>query len=200
MDAFAFGGPAEVKRPTHLEPDLLRKFVGTYEIFPGLLVHLTTENGKLYLRNHGDSAKMELPRTDKYEFDYPIFTHSKFIFGSSQDFRWRLFDMTYTGKRINFKPFDPKSANLKELVGTYYSPELKDEYNLNLRKGLLVATHRRNPDVVLTPIQRDWFQGNADFFAKVVPVRNTRGNVVGLKVSAQRALNVHFERVNGRPK
>lgn len=199
LDAFVFGGPAENKPPTHFKPDLLGKFTGTYEILPGFVVHLTTDNGKLFLRNHGEINKMELPQTGDYEFNYPVYAYSKFIFNNSKNFRWQLFDMTYTGTRIGLKPFDPTKVNLKELVGTYYSPELKDEYTLSVINGRLVASHRRNEDIVLTPIQRDWFQGSTSFFAKVVPVRNSAGRVTGINVSAQRALNVHFKAVKTRP-
>lgn len=198
LDAFAFGGPAPQKPLTKFKPELLKRFEGTYEIFPGFLVHLIADQGKLFLQYHGDSKRMELPRTGDSEFDYPIYSHSKFIFGS-KTFRWRLFDMTYSATRIKLKPYDPLKVNLKELVGTYYSPELKDEYTLHLVKGQLIASHRRNGDILLTPIQPDWLQGSSDYFAKVIPVRNSAGKITGIKVSAQRVLDVHFVRVSARP-
>jgi hypothetical protein len=108
--------------------------------------------------------------------------------------------MTYTGTRLHLKPFNPVQANLKELLGTYYSPELRDEYVLSIKKGHLVASHRRNEDITLTPIQRDWFHGSSDFFGKVIPIRNSAGRITGINVSAQRVRKLYFKRVAARPK
>ncbi len=198
VDTFLFGGPAKPKQRVNLDPKILSKCVGDYEIFPGSIVRLSSVQGKLFLQNYGDSTKMELPRVGNQEFSYPIYGHSKFIFDSSPNFKWRLFDMTYYGTRIQLKPFNPARANIEELVGTYYSKELKDEYQLSLRKGQLVASHRRNEDIILTPIQRDWFHGSSDFFGKVIPVRNRAGKITGINVSAQRVRNLHFKKVVAR--
>lgn len=200
VDAFLLGGPAKPKPLANLDPKVLAKCVGDYEIFPGSIFRLSSAKGKLYLQNYGDSAKMELPRIGNYEFSYPIFGYSKFTFDASPNFNWRLFDMTYPGTRIHLRPFNPARANLKELVGTYYSPEIRDEYTLSIQKGQLVASHRRNDDFILTPIQRDWFHGRGDFFGKIVPVRNSSGKIVGINVSAQRVRNLYFQKVVPRPK
>ena len=174
LDTFLFNGPEPEKPKASFNPKLLANFVGDYEIFPGMIAHLTTENGKLYYQGCGEKDKMELPRVGDYDFNFPIFTYSKFTFQKSGNFKWQLFDMKYTGTRIKLTQFDPKKANLGELAGTYYSPELRDEYTLKVVKGQLIASHRRNEDITLTPIQRDWFHGSSSFFAKVIPIRNKR--------------------------
>ena len=71
---------------------------------------------------------------------------------------------------------------------------------LKIEKGQLVATHRRNADIVLTPFQRDWYHGSVDYFGKVIPVRNSAGRVVGLNVSAQRVRSITFQKVSPRPR
>lgn len=134
------------------------------------------------------------------EFKYPIYDYSTFQFDNSKNLTWRLFDMTYFPKRLDLKPFNASQVNLKELIGTYYSPELRDEYTLKVVKGTLIASHRRNEDIPLLPFQRDWFHGNGDFFGKVVPVRNRAGKVIGINVSAQRVPNMYFARVPERPR
>ena len=198
LDAFLFNGPAQVKPKPNFDEKLLTKLAGDYEIFPGNIVHLTTEKGKLYLQPLGDPNKMELPQVGDSEFDYPVFTHSRFTFGKSGNFKWQLFDIPYGGTRINLKPFKPAQANLKELVGTYYSPELRDEYTLSIVKGQLIASHRRNEDITLLPIQRDWYHGSSYFFGKVIPTRDRKRRISGLRVSTQGASNILFKRVPPR--
>lgn len=200
VDAFLLGGPDKAQKPRNFDPKVPAQCAGDYEIFPGSIIRLLVENGKLFLQNHGDPAKMELPRTGNREFSYPIFEHSTFVFDGSPNFKWRLFDITYPVKRLALKPFKPAQASLNEMVGTYYSPELRDEYVLKIEKGQLVATHRRNADIVLTPFQRDWYHGSVDYFGKVIPVRNSAGRVVGLTVSAQRVRSITFEKVSPRPR
>ncbi|MDH4389542.1 MAG: serine hydrolase [Fimbriimonas sp.] len=198
LDAFLFNGPAPEKPKPNFDPKLLTKFVGDYEIFPGNIVRLTTEKGKLYLQPLGDPNKMELPQVGNYEFDYPVFTHSRFTFGKSGNFKWQLFDIPYGGTRVHLKPFKPAQANLKELIGTYYSPELRDEYTLSVVKGQLIASHRRNEDTTLMPIQRDWYHGSSYFFGKVIPTRDGKGRITGLRGSTQGASNILFKRVPAR--
>ena len=198
VDEFLLGGPAVAKPQIKFDPGLLQRFVGYYEIYPGYMVQLTTEKGKLFLQTYGDSQKMELPRVGNYEFKFPILGYSTFVFDHSKNFKWRLFDMTYPVTRVNLKPFNPATVRLKELEGTYYSSELRDEYILQVKNKELVATHRRNDDITLTPIQKDWFHGSSGFFGKVVPVRNQAGHITGIKVSAQRAPNILFRRVGIR--
>jgi CubicO group peptidase (beta-lactamase class C family) len=200
LDACLLGGPAEVRPPASLETEVLNKFVGDYEIFAGYIVRLSTANGKLFLQSYGDSKKMELPRVGNSEFNYPIYPYSRFIFDGSPNFKWRLFDMTYTGTRVHLKPLKLNQASLKEIIGTYYSPELRDEYTLSIQKGQLVASHRRNDDITLIPIQPDWFHGSSPSFGKIVPVRNRAGKVTGINVSAQKVRNILFKRVEARPK
>lgn len=200
VDAFLFGGPEMAKKPQSLDPMYPAKCVGDYEIFPGFIVRLSVENGKLFLSNQGDAAKMELPRIGSREFAYPIFERSTFVFDGSPNFKWRLFDMTYPVRRLALKRFKPAQANLNEIVGTYHSSELRDEYVVKIDKGRLVASHRRNEDIILTPFQRDWFHGSADFFGKVIVLRNSAGRVVGLSVSAQRVRNITFRKVSPRPR
>ncbi|MEQ1821436.1 MAG: serine hydrolase [Fimbriimonadaceae bacterium] len=200
LDTFLCGGPTKKTQPLNLDPKVLARCVGDYEIFPGSIVRLSSQSGKLFLQSYGDSTKMELPRVANQEFNYPVYGYSKLIFDKSPNFKWRLFDMTYTGTRLHLKPFKPAQANLKELLGTYYSTELRDEYVLSIRKGQLVASHRRNEDIILTPIQRDWFHGSSDFFGKVIPIRNSAGRITGINVSAQRVRKLYFKRVAARPK
>ena len=198
LDAFACGGP-EIQKPgvAQFQTDLT-PFEGDYELFPGTIVHLKSKQGKLYLQNFGDSQQIELPRLSKNEFAYPILPYSRFVFDHDRGFKWQLFDMTYPATRLSLRRFKPTLTSLKELVGTYYSTELRDEYTIQLVKGQLVASHRRNEDITLTPFQRDWLIGSADFFGKVIVLRDKKRRVSGLSVSAQRARNIRFDRVSAR--
>ncbi len=108
LDTFLFNGPEPEKPKASFNPKLLANFVGDYEIFPGMIAHLTTENGKLYYQGYGEKDKMELPRVGDYDFNFPIFTYSRFTFKKSGNFKWQLFDMKYTGTRIKLKHFNPK--------------------------------------------------------------------------------------------
>lgn len=199
LDAFMFNGTKEEAPKAPLDSKLLSQFVGDYEIFPGNIVHVSTAKGKLYLQPLGDPNKMELPQVEAYKFKYPILPHSHLSFEPAKNFTWQLFDMKYTGARLRLKRFKPANTNLKELEGTYYSPELRDEYTLKVTKGQLIATHRRNEDIALTPFQRDWYHGSSDFFGKVLVARDANKRVVGLRVSAQRARDILFRKATTRP-
>jgi Zn-dependent protease len=50
-------------------------------------------------------------------------------------------------------------------------------------------------DITLLPIQRDWYHGSSYFFGKVIPTRDGKGRISGLRVSTQGASNILFKRV-----
>jgi len=86
-------------------------------------------------------------------------------------------------------------AELRELTGTYRSPELDSTYELLVEDGRLVADHWRNPRSVLTAMGTDTFSGDQWWFPEVRFVRDRSGRVVAFDVTGARVRDLRFERV-----
>ncbi len=198
LDAYLFANEVDVL-PIKFDASLHSKIVGNYEVFPGLIFTLSSKNNKMFMQFLGDTDKLELPQTGDFEFIFPPIEHSKLVFDGSKGskvstFDWHMSDFSYPGKRIDIKPFNSKRVHLEELVGRYYSPELKDTYELTIQNKQLIATHRNSYDINLANFQPDVLLGSEGFFRKVVVVRDKKRRVVGISVSAQHA-TIYFEKL-----
>ncbi len=84
------------------------------------------------------------------------------------------------------------SKQLREFTGPFYSEELETIYSIIVRDGQLIATHIRNEDVVLSPVKKDQFIGDAWWFRNVKFVRDENGAIKFFKLTAGRIRNIEF--------
>jgi CubicO group peptidase (beta-lactamase class C family) len=91
--------------------------------------------------------------------------------------------------------FDPKSVNLAELTGEYYSDELNTSYTFVIESGKLVARHFRTGDINLTPVKENIFGGDQWYFGQIEFIRDESKRVTGCKVGAGRVKNLIFTRM-----
>ena len=84
-----------------------------------------------------------------------------------------------------------------DIVGTYYSEELDTSYELYVKDGKLIATHIRNPSVVLEPVGPDAWTGDTWWFKSLKIVRDPSGRAVAFELSGFRGVrDVQFRRLN----
>lgn len=202
---FYLGDKETVDKPKpELNKSLLTAFVGSYEVFPGLILSVTKEQDSLFLQVNGSSDKVKLPQTADYEFIYPNIPHSKFVFdkanAQSSDFlTWHLSDFAYKGPRVEIKAFDETKINFNEIAGTYYNPEVNTIYTFVVKENKLVATHNRNEDIILTALQPDTFVSNyTGFFGKIELIRNDQQKITGCYISGQKARRIKFEKLEDK--
>ncbi|HET9439744.1 MAG TPA: hypothetical protein VFO52_06220, partial [Longimicrobiales bacterium] len=92
-------------------------------------------------------------------------------------------------------PWTPTVQELEKYVGVYYSPELETRYQVMLHKNALVARHRRNGDITLSPDRADKFRTPSWYFSNVDFERDGEGKVTGMRVSSGRVRQLLFERI-----
>ncbi len=93
-------------------------------------------------------------------------------------------------------PWRPSAAELAELEGGYFSPELETLYTFHVEDGMLKGRHRRHGDFELTPVEPDVFQAPS-FLGRVRVQRDGAGAVEGLRVDNGRVRNLRFEKLDG---
>ena len=85
------------------------------------------------------------------------------------------------------------NEELKEYVGTYYSPEIETTYTIYLKNGALVCYHPRHGEIKMERIAQDKITAELPIvFAQII--RSTGGEVNGLRVSNGRVRNMWFEK------
>jgi len=93
------------------------------------------------------------------------------------------------------KSFELEKKQLWEFSGRFYSEELETTYRIIVRDGQLVATHIRNEDVILTPVEKDKFSGDQWWFRNVNYFRNEKDEIIGFRLTAGGVRNLLFSRI-----
>lgn len=88
----------------------------------------------------------------------------------------------------------PGPDGLAEFAGCYYSPELDTEYNIVVRDGRPVVTHRRHEDYGLLATGVDVFDGDKARAGRMDFTRDGDGRVDGFLYTGSRCRNLRFER------
>ncbi len=180
-----------------VDPSVLARYSGKYELQPGILVTISAEGSVLYAEAH------ELPKTpmtplSETEFSVPA-AQAKVNFPTDPDGKITKMIVQMGGQEISARrmpDFDPSTVNLAELTGDYYSPELNTTYTFVVKSGKLVARHFRTGDIDLTPFKTDAFSGNQWYFGQVQIIRDANNQVTGCKVGSGRVVDLKFDKVN----
>jgi CubicO group peptidase (beta-lactamase class C family) len=180
------------KLPTvKVDTNLLKKYIGTYQLGPGWLVTFTLENGQLMTQATGE---------DKFSTDLKSDTtlwvpayNSSVKFVQVTDKANAIVYHGSVSKRVTPLKVDP--SQLGQFVGSYYSKELEATYRITLEKGRLVGHHMRLGDFNLSPdmIATDTFGSAAG--GSMAFYRNGQNKVIGFKLSGGRIRNIVFEKI-----
>jgi hypothetical protein len=94
---------------------------------------------------------------------------------------------TSQGGEFQLKKLDPKVSgydSVEDLLGEYYSDELKTTYRIEIREDQLIATHFQNEKVFLVRVDGDHYFGDAWWFSEVKFIRDENDNVIGFRLDA----------------
>jgi CubicO group peptidase (beta-lactamase class C family) len=186
--------PAE-RKAIVLDPAMYDEYVGAYTLRPGLIITITKEHQRLMTQMTG-RPKVEL---------FPESESKFFVKGADVQVSFRrdptgkvilltVHDQDQNLRALKFEPLALSVDQLTEYTGNYYSEELGTTYTFVVNDGQLVAQHRRHEDIKFMPEQADAFFSGVWFFGQVKFMRDTSKRITGLKVSNERATNLHFDK------
>lgn len=187
--------PAAVERTAvKVDPAILEMYTGRYLLDGRALVTISKEGDKL-MGQPGSSPKSEMiPLSDTTFFVKEAnaeLTFERDEKGNVVRFAMKNATQTQSAKRLGAPA---TAAQLTQLAGDYYSPELGTTYSLVVTDGKLVAQHRRHDDIPLTELEGDLFYSNRWFFSTVQFTRDSEKRITGFRLSSGRARNVRFDR------
>lgn len=184
--------------PVQVDKSTLQKYVGDYQIQPGLIFSLKLNQDDLELYITGQSEAIPLAAINEKEFvlmdsenGYRIIFKEE-IELQADYFNYYQFDMEYIAKRVNLVEFNLQEINWKELEGLYFSEELNTLYSLKFDGKKFIAHHARNLPINFTPHQPDVFYGDATFFQEIKFIRDEEQQISGMLVSGSRSKNINF--------
>ena len=175
-----------------IEEEILQKYVGRYELFPGLIITIFIEDGALYGQAEGIPQSLLTPLST-HEFDVEGL-EAKIVFiedgGSVESLT--LLQGGQEMQAARMEEFDAESVDLAQFTGRFWSDELSTAYDLIVEEDQLIARHSRHSDIRLTPTKPDFFSGNQWYFGQLEFTRNDQGVIDGYKVSSGRVRNLVF--------
>jgi CubicO group peptidase (beta-lactamase class C family) len=191
--------PRVVKR----DPALSEAYVGTYLLPSRLIVSLTKDNNRFMVQAAGQPTTALVPTSDTQfvvvEDTEPYFAlHAAHLaFHPTEQGAVTGFTLHQYGQEIPATRVAPptlSASQLAEFVGEYASDELGTTYTISLRRGQLVAQHRRHDDILLTPLAVDRFSGSQWWFQQVYFTRDNAQRVIGLQLTGGRNRNLRFDK------
>jgi hypothetical protein len=173
---------------------VLALFAGRYELRPGLIVTITSEEGGLYAEAH-EVPKSRLVRMSEKEFTLPMM-RAKLTFAGGDEISINKILLDMNGQQMvapKLKDFDPASVTTPEFTGDFYSPELNTVYTLVTKEGQLIVKFQRMADVLMKPTAPDQFTIDK---RRVEFVRDNDRKITGFMFSSGRINNIWFGKIN----
>lgn len=171
--------------------DILKKYLGSYQLGPGWAVTITLENGQLQTQANGEN---KFPMESKSDSTFWINAYSASM-TFQKDNKGEVNSLKYkhiqAAPRIT--PWQPDINQLEQYTGTYYSPELKAEYTINNNKGQLVISSFRlgESNLGIDPTTENQFSSS---IGAVKFYKDNQNKIAGFKLSGGRIQNIKFEK------
>jgi hypothetical protein len=175
------------------DKNVLASYAGQYELRPGLIIYITSEDGGLYAEAH-EVPRSRLVRMSEKEFSLPML-RAKLTFAGDEGSNINKVLVDLNGQQMvapRLKDFDAASVTTAEFTGDYYSPELNTVYTLGTKEGQLTVDFRRMADVSMKPTAPDQFSIDK---RRVEFVRDKDQKITGFIFSSGRISNIWFGKI-----
>ncbi len=169
----------------------LHKYKGKYKLSSNSLIGVDINNGKLTYQIDGD-GKHHLEAISYNKF-YAKSTNTQIHFNADEQGIIRSMNLIMGGK--NSKAQKLVTTQLQDFTGSFYSGELSTTYTIQLIQGKLIVKHQRIQDFELFPLGEDAFKARPWFFKNIKFIRNKNNEIIGCRVSSNRAKNVAFKKI-----
>ena len=192
LSAVTAGGSAAVPDEVPVPEAALDRYVGRFELLPGVAAGVERQGAGIELRAFGQSARLTALTDSTFASDMLPGT---FTFRKLADGRTGLY-APGLGMAAAVPPLRPapvlSASDRQDFVGEFYSEELQAAYVVKDDGGRLFARGGYGDWMPLDPFQPGEFSTGS---AKVTVARDQSGRVVTFRLNAGRMRNVEFVRM-----
>lgn len=174
-----------------IDPALLGSYNGNYELAPGYLLAITTEEGKLKLTQLWDGVNLFVPPA-KGEHHFAVdgvdLFFNEFVANKAAQLRVVTADEESIYKRLDK---DPDFPLYEKYAGTFFSKSLNAKITFFTENSILryKLGNEAGSHVASPPDSEDLFSTS---HGKVTFIKNETGAITGFILNHERALNMEF--------
>jgi CubicO group peptidase (beta-lactamase class C family) len=177
-----------------LESSVLNRYVGQYELAPGLIISITKEGNQLMSQATG-FPKEPLFAESKDAFFFKVEKSTmKFVEENAGVSRLVLNRQGQEMQARRMKLAPPSMEALAEYLGDYVNPDLETKITVRVQNGHLVASHIRHRDIELISTGVDTFAGDQWWLGQLIFKRDHEKRVIAFQVPGSRIRSVLFTR------
>jgi CubicO group peptidase (beta-lactamase class C family) len=182
---------SENQTEVKIDPRILEKYTGMYQIRLGQIITISIEDEKLMV--HLTEGRKSAARAEsETKFFVPSLNESITF---ENNVNGKAQQLVYLSKKaIRVFPFSPSEEHLKEFEGNYYSDEIGAVYSIISRDGKLFLQHRKKSDNILTPIVTDQFSSPGSQYLGFK--RDGQNKIIGFMFSDWGTRNLKFEKMS----
>ena len=185
--------PADDRVAAEVDPAIYAEYTGDYELQPGFVLTVSTEEDRLLAQATGQSRFEIYPVTETMysvrEFDAQI-EFRRDDAGAVSELVLYQNGREMTAPRIEITPFD--LDQLPSYAGAYYSVELDVTYTVTHENGALVLEVAGDPRGDIEMIEADLGRGSVGTLSFE---RDDLGEIVGFSLDAGRVRGLTFDRI-----
>ena len=180
-----------------IDPALLDQYVGAYEFteMKGFILAFKRDGNRLLAQATGQGQNEVFPSSDT-TFFYKV-VNAQVTFHRPKTGNVNRITLTQNGNHPanRVQPFVASAEQRKQLVGKYYSPELETIYSITQKDDTLKLMHIHHGEVTLKYSSKNHLEVPWWFVQSIDIVRNPAGQVLGLRTSNGRVLNLWLQRL-----
>ncbi|WP_128543231.1 serine hydrolase [Larkinella soli] len=177
-----------------IDPKRFDSYVGDYQLFPNFVLTFKRDGERYFMQATGQ-PQAEIFASSDSTF-YLKVVDAKVTFHQPVDGKVTRMTLhqygNLPGRRV--EPFTISKEALKQVAGTYFSPELETFYRIRQQSDSLMLVHVHHGEVLLKPVEKDRFDLPWWFIQSIEVVRNG-DQVVGLRMSSGRVRHLWLRRL-----
>jgi CubicO group peptidase (beta-lactamase class C family) len=182
--------PAE-RIEIEIDPAILERYVGQYQLAPGFFINISLEDGRLKGQATGQEVVDLYPESDTNFFLKVVDAQLSFL--NEGDAPASQVTLHQSGQNIVGKRVEKKLLSIEELTiftGQYYSDELQISYELSIQGSGLKLQAGYLPAMILNQAGEDSFQGRVE----IVFSRDSEDKIIGFTMDAGRVTGLKFKK------
>jgi CubicO group peptidase (beta-lactamase class C family) len=175
----------------------MERLAGSYRMPDGLLATVVISERKLFIHTPYYPFRLPLVKVAEHQYKIDILGAELTAEYNEAGEIHAFSSLTPLGPMYSVKlaPIVLSDAELAEYCGSYWNAELRNLWEVGVQDGSLALFHPHFPALRFFPVLKDEFSCETENFEKIKFTRGADGSVNGIAFSGDRALNIHFQRV-----